>query len=285
MKVLVYVFYTLVFIYSNMNLRAITWNDLITDRATEVCSLWYSKEEFNDTLYATETANVRTQPKKSSTKLGYLQSGDSIEVTAITDNDWYEVSYQGKRGYVKTNYLKKTYSASPIKYDSVFYYVGNVSKKDIIRVANNWVKIPESIRESFINDGSKIIVTNEHLGLKFHNDLNIDILGITSFSTSKNNCEIYIANNENASASIIHEIGHYMDGKLGFPSNTDDFKELWSCEMQFISTFHVTNLQNVDTPSEYFAETCNLYIIKNEDLKNYCPMTYEYISKCFKEMS
>lgn len=282
MKVLVLVLCSLVLAYNNINLKAVEWNDLVKINPDEFYNFWYTKDVFEEVLYATSTVNVRTQPKKDSTKLGYVQTGESIQVTAITDNGWYEVSYAGKRGYVKEDYLTGISSSTPIEYSDIFYYNGNVSTNDMTCVMSDWELIPESIRNSFVEDGSKIIVTDEHLGLKFHNDAELNILGVTSFSPSRGNCEIYISNDNSTVSAITHEIGHYIDGKLNYPSSSDEFQTIWGSEMQFISIFHNTNLRNVNVASEYFAESCNLYIIKNEDLKSYCPLTYEYISNCFR---
>lgn len=51
--------------------------------------------------------NVRSSSKTSSSALGKLSNGESIVITG-KDNDWYEIDYNGKTGYVYEKYVKIT---------------------------------------------------------------------------------------------------------------------------------------------------------------------------------
>lgn len=254
----------------------IDWCDLILLEEGCYKDYWYSKEELNLELYSSSTVNVRTRADAKSSKLGILKTGEPIQVTALTDNNWYEVLFNDKRGYIKCEYLTELQTNTPIKYEDNIYYIGT-GKSEINGVVQYLEIIPDFIKQEFKNDNSKLIITDENLGLRFYNDADLKVLGVTSFYPSRNNCEIYISSDKRAHYSVVHEIGHYIDGKLQFPSSSDEFKEIWGSEKSFISIFHSTNIDNVTTQSEYFAESFYLYLMDSDNLKKYCPLTYSFI--------
>lgn len=57
------------------------------------------------TLYATDTVNVRQQPNESSEILTKLEVGAGITVNGSTADGWSQVDYNGTTGYVKSEYL------------------------------------------------------------------------------------------------------------------------------------------------------------------------------------
>lgn len=61
--------------------------------------------EANEVVYATTNVNIRKGAGTSSTVVGGLKKGDSIQRTAIGDNGWSKVSYNGKTAYVYSKYL------------------------------------------------------------------------------------------------------------------------------------------------------------------------------------
>lgn len=62
----------------------------------------------SETVYATGTVNVRSAPDTSSTKLGKLSKGDSVVRTAIGDDGWSLIEYNGQDAYVYSSYLSTT---------------------------------------------------------------------------------------------------------------------------------------------------------------------------------
>jgi uncharacterized protein YgiM (DUF1202 family) len=48
---------------------------------------------------------MRGEPNTEATILYTLYGGVEVEVTKIRDDDWSEVKYKGKKGYIKTEYL------------------------------------------------------------------------------------------------------------------------------------------------------------------------------------
>lgn len=64
------------------------------------------------TWYATETVNVRSAASADSKQLGTLAKGDSVKGTGKTDNGFTEVTYEGKSGWVSSDFLSKNKPAA-----------------------------------------------------------------------------------------------------------------------------------------------------------------------------
>ena len=54
--------------------------------------------------------NVRSAASTSASRLGSLNKGDVVAVTGI-DNGWYKISFNGKTGYVRSDYMTITKEA------------------------------------------------------------------------------------------------------------------------------------------------------------------------------
>lgn len=49
-------------------------------------------------------------------------------------------------------------------------------------------------------------------------------------------------------------------------------------------TFDNTNINNVNTTVEYFAESFEMFVRKTDSLRSTCPRTYEYIATVLNNM-
>ncbi len=58
------------------------------------------------TVTGTTTLNVRSGAANTTEKLGVLDRGDSVTITGKTSNNWYQISFNGKTGYVNSIYIK-----------------------------------------------------------------------------------------------------------------------------------------------------------------------------------
>lgn len=74
-------------------------------------------KETNEVVYATANVNIRTGPSKSDAVISVLMKGESIQRTAIGDNDWSKVIYEGKPAYVSSKYLSTVVPGGNIKVD------------------------------------------------------------------------------------------------------------------------------------------------------------------------
>lgn len=72
----------------------------------------------NETVYATSDVNVRSSYSTSSSSLGQLKKGESVTRTGISSTSangyvWSKVTYNGKTGYIASNFLTKTKPETP----------------------------------------------------------------------------------------------------------------------------------------------------------------------------
>lgn len=61
---------------------------------------------------ATTTVNVRSSDSEKADKLGTVQKGTKIQVQEVRVNGWSKVKYEGKDGFIKSEYLQFAESAS-----------------------------------------------------------------------------------------------------------------------------------------------------------------------------
>lgn len=148
---------------------------------------------------------------------------------------------------------------SGIEYDYNIENLGNDSTYWYVRQLD---RIPKPIMDKFKQLGWKLSV-------------NLDKLAGTSYSglCSYREKTIYV----NTASSIVHEIGHFMDSYLGWPSNRNN---MYAIEHEkahyFLGDYAMTNA------AEYFAEYFDYYLsFRHSDkkvsmMKELTPKTYEF---------
>lgn len=154
----------------------------------------------------------------------------------------------------------------------------NASNKFLISVDNYWNMIPSNVREVYINSGSTITVVNS-----------LGYLGLSTFYiTNEGNryVTIEIDYRDKAKDAVIHEVGHFLSWYLALDLNGkySDFYNIWAEEYQNILSIDKTNINNVNTAHEYFAESFAMSILKPDLMKNTCPKTYNYIWSCINSV-
>ena len=131
--------------------------------------------------------------------------------------------------------------------------------------------VPHVILEEFKNRNWTLDISPSNVG-RLNTEENIIAVGWTDYFAKS----IYI----NAAASIVHEMGHFLDFVLMFPFNYLDIYEIDSAS--FVENF--MNSDNIPE-TEYFATYFNKYISSKKDielaeeLKTHTPTTYEYFVK------
>lgn len=279
----------------NYNSKPVTW-DTIINKDVDLVNGWFTVEECDKVMYATEKVNIRVSPKVGTTKIGFLNKNEAIHVIGICDNGWSKVLYNESTAYISSNYLSpnkvavasdqnkvseakkpestKVEETSAKTYPSFVEVIG-VSDDYVDKVLNNYYCIPEIVRNKFEDFGGVLSITNENLGEKFFNDSSKRIVAVTSYKGSSKECSINIGTKD--STAVLHEMGHFVDYVCGYLSDTEEYKDIWGSEVEAFKSFHYTADENTNTANEYFAESFQVYIESPSELQEKCPQSYDYI--------
>ena len=142
-----------------------------------------------------------------------------------------------------------------------------------------WNEIPEEIQSSFIKDGWLVELTENNISKRYN--IEYSVLAVT---IPKNKKIVIRATENSLSKSLIHEIGHYIDYKLNFISNTDSFENLYNEHKNILINTNGDYSDAVFNNKEYFAEVFRVYIQDyanyNDTLKN----EFSLIDKAIREM-
>ncbi|UJF36615.1 C40 family peptidase [Paenibacillus hexagrammi] len=68
-----------------------------------------------ETAHVNKTVNFRSAPNTGSTTYGYIKAGADLQVISSPNKYWYKVSYNGHEGYVSSNYVSVSGSASNVQ--------------------------------------------------------------------------------------------------------------------------------------------------------------------------
>lgn len=279
----------------NYNSKPVTWGTII-NKDVDLVNGWFSVEDCDKIMYATEKVNIRVSPKVGTTKIGFLNKNEAIHVIGICDNGWSKVLYNDSIAYISSNYLSPNKVAvasdqnkvseakkpEPTKVEETsaktypnFVEVIGVSEDYVDKVLSNYYRIPEVARNKFEDFGGVLSITNENLGEKFFNDSSKHIVAVTSYKGSSKECSINIGTKD--ATSVLHEIGHFIDYVCGYLSDTEEYKSIWGSEIEAFKSFHYTAEENTNTANEYFAESFQVYVESPSELQKNCPQSYDYI--------
>ena len=163
--------------------------------------------------------------------------------------------------------------AAPVSEYSFVDIIGDVSETNYNRMMSNYCKIPENIRESYQLDGWRLSISTEHLEDTWFAGWNIPVASGYDEALK----EIRVEDTKNGSNAVVHEIGHYVDGKLGYISNTEEWQDIWKQE--------TTSKYGNSSPLEGFAEAFEQTIYHPATYKVRCPKSYEFIMYQTKNIS
>lgn len=76
----------------------------------------------------TDTVNVRSSDSEKADKIGKVTKGAKIEVLEVRVNGWTKVSYEGKEGYIKSDYLRYEESAAALE------VIGSITANTAVRI-------------------------------------------------------------------------------------------------------------------------------------------------------
>ena len=135
-------------------------------------------------------------------------------------------------------------------------YSEDISIENLKIAENEISKLPYNLIETFNNKNCSIQISNENISSKYFNNLYNNVIGVT-LTNSK---QIIVENKKSSiSKSISHEFGHFLDWYFKFPSMSQEFKEIYTEE---INTFKekIPNASCVRNSTEFFAHTFYYYI-------------------------
>ena len=69
----------------------------------------YIVTDYEATMYAVASVNVRQLPDADSDRVGHLDKGESVTVTGIVSNGWYRIVFKNGEYYVSGRYLSDVY--------------------------------------------------------------------------------------------------------------------------------------------------------------------------------
>lgn len=151
--------------------------------------------------------------------------------------------------------------------------IGDVSDINYNRAITNYCKIPENVRESFQINGWTLSISTENL-----EDTWFAGMGYTAIASGYDSIlkEIRLENTKNGSNAVIHEMGHYVDGQLGYISNTDEWKQIWTSE-------YTTEYGNT-SPLEGFAESFEQTILHGASYAKTHPLSYTFCTNACNQI-
>lgn len=83
-----------------------TEDSIIEEASVEVKQPAYSYTTLNQTMYASQSVNVRNLPSTDGEKLGGLAYAEEVTVTGqCNETGWYRINYTGNEAYVSNKYL------------------------------------------------------------------------------------------------------------------------------------------------------------------------------------
>ena len=144
--------------------------------------------------------------------------------------------------------------------------IGDVSETNYSRMMTNYCKIPENVREAYQLDGWRLSISTEHLEDTWFAGWGYSAIAGGYDSAVK---EIRVEDTKNGANAVVHEIGHYVDGKLGYISGTEEWKTIW--ETETTSHYGTTNVL------EGFAEAFKQSICNPQIYSTRCPQSYRFI--------
>ena len=150
------------------------------------------------------------------------------------------------------------------------------------------IKLPEKMVQQFADLDWHIFITKSsienHIGKRLPDFSNGDgfIGGITFWDCRTIFVPLFDGEDKYFAIkfSTIHEFGHYFDRFKGFVSQSYDFQQIYNQDDREFCN-HVGIAINTTSSEEFFAESFAAYVNKQEELKEHCPDTYNYMKVLF----
>lgn len=228
----------------------------------------------------TEKKPATTSTKKSSLSKNYKNKKTETTINTHTETALDHVLGKDSKKVTKTVttttkvYYKKTLTTTIKKEVTIttttVNYVRSGSADYMKLVGNKDTQIPIKIGNALKADGYKVVIDpdNAHDGV---------------FSPSRKT--IFLK--KNVDYALMHEMGHYVNFKEDYISESTEFKDIYNAEKAKYKGFYSEmglslGSYGQKSSSEYFAECFRDYYFSansRSKLKTNCPKTYSFIQK------
>ncbi len=252
-----------------------TMNDPVS-----VCAADNAYRGYHVTSTKTDKKPATSTTKKSKLSKNHSTKTTKTQTTTTTSTGYKHVSGKDTKTVTKTVvtttkvYYKKTLTTTVKKQITVttttinYARSGNPDYTKLMGTADT--QIPTKVGDAMRADGVKII-------------LNPDLSYDGVYSASRNCIEM----KNNIDYVFMHEIGHYVDQKVGYVSDSSEFKNIFNSEKSKYKGFYSDwNLDSGNyartSTSDYFAECFRDYYFSansRSKLKANCPRSYSFIQK------
>lgn len=225
------------------------------------------------------------KPSFYSTVIDVLEPNTPVKVYQAVAN-WDEgssykiIKYKDKWGFVpfydieNIDMYKKTISANKIKTYNFISLEGKLKKGSYEDLLKSYLLLPNYVRSMFQIEGFTLRMTE--------NDVQYEAYGPNGYSAGKLHAVFDYevkkmwTNDENP-RYIVHEMGHYVNDRLGMFVNKPEYKQLFKTEGAKISVYSNSNI------NEYYAECFDMYFRCPTLLIQLSPASYNMIEKSLSE--
>lgn len=163
----------------------------------------------------------------------------------------------------------------------------DVDDDTLVPYANSQLSyVPDYIKQKFLDDGWTLEITTDDLTERYvsqESDMQVYtvepgevIMGLTSPADKT----IYIDDSPySVQQAAVHEMGHYVDYVLGYPSYSDIFQTSVDKDRTVYGFYFPYS--HLDDNEELFAEAFQAYWKHPDELRMFCPNMYAYFESRF----
>ena len=231
-------------------------------------------EDYVANALKNEAEISNNETKQAVTSTASISSND---VTENNEKDFTATDLARMLGSVSSESL-----SNPIPYgqnSSFVYAYGDVETKVVDRVDLTLKRVPFYILDAFEKKEWKIVLTNTLPSVEGEIT---DISGATIAEEKT----VYLLGNEMAvDYGLVHELGHFVDAYMDFPSLSENFEAIYEAEKgNFSYDYQIGDDYEISNSVEYFACAVDEYLINSTVLSENVPRTYEYIGIILEEL-
>lgn len=151
---------------------------------------------------------------------------------------------------------------------------GSCTDEQFSNAVEYWSHIPLEWRERFVSDGWVMYVTDENFWSSY--GYSIELIGIAVYAPKT----IYVSGRTHRIAvAVVHEFAHYVDCVNGFPSESDEFGEIFNREKNgFEQYMPYGDNHLISNCREYFAAVFN-QLIEYPQSESSAPDSFAFVRR------